>query len=179
MMRVSILYYSRTGTTRTLAKALADEFCADIAEIRCPRYDGGSLRYLLAGYDSLTGKLPTIEVPRTTAKDYDLLLLGAPIWTSHPAVPLRAFLAKAPTLPDRIGLFLTYGGHSPPETAISETQDLLPSPIQASLALRESEVRGHGLDDAVRRFAERLAASQASPTSRSPSSVLSEKSPPA
>lgn len=179
MQRVLILYYSRTGTTRMLAKALADELCADIAEILCPRYDGGSLRYLLAGYDSLAGKLPPIEVPQATPKDCDLLLLGAPIWTSHPAVPLRAFLAGAPALPDRVGLLLTYGGHSPPETAVSETQALLPVPIQASLALRDSEVRGKNLGAAVRGFAEELTASQASPTSRSPSSVLSEKSLPA
>lgn len=179
MQRVLVLYYSRTGTTRTLAKALADEFRADLAEIRCPRYDGGPLRTLRAGYDSLVGNLPPIKVLQATPRDYDLLLLGAPIWTSHPAVPLRAFLASAPALPDRVGLFLAHGGHSPPETAVSETEALLPGRLEASLTLRDSEVRGEGLNDAVVRFAEQLTLSQARPTSRSPSSVLSEKSVPA
>lgn len=154
MPKALIIFYSRTGTTRRLAGVLAEALSADRAEIRCRRYDGGVFSYLRAGYDSVKGNLPAIETTREVTGTYDLAVLGAPIWTSHPAVPLRAFLATAPPLPARTGLFLSYGGHSPPETAVKETEDLLPGPLAASLA-----VKGRGLDeDALARFAAELTA---------------------
>lgn len=142
-MRTLIVYYSRTGTTRRLATALAGALDAELAEIHCARYRRGWFRYLLAGYDSVKGNLPPIEVPSVAFGDYDLVLIGAPVWTSHPALPIRAFLAGAPALPARTALFLTYGGHSPAETAVAELTAVLPSPAEADLCLRSDEVGGN------------------------------------
>jgi len=61
-LRTLIVYYSRTGTTATIARALANRLDGDTREIRCDRYTGGLLRYLLAGYDSVRGNLPEIEM---------------------------------------------------------------------------------------------------------------------
>jgi len=119
-VKTLIVYYSRTGTTRKLAQALADAFGADISEIRCDRYGPGPFRYLRAGYDSVKANLPPIDMPQTRFLDYDLVLIGGPIWTSYPALPIRALLAGKPELPERVGLFLTYGGHSSPDKAIAE-----------------------------------------------------------
>lgn len=153
-----ILYYSRTGTTEALATALAEKLGADLARIGCDRYRRGPLRYLRAGWDSVRGNLPPIDVPPVDTSTYDLVLLGAPIWTSHPALPLRAYLASAPVLPARVGLFLTYGGHSPPETAIQETEALLPARLAATLAVQASQVHGADFADTVDGFADTLAA---------------------
>lgn len=158
MPDVLILYYSRTGTTEALATALAEKLGGDLARIGCDRYRRGPLRYLRAGWDSVRGNLPPIDVPPVDTGAYALVLLGAPIWTSHPALPLRAYLASAPDLPARVGLFLTYGGHSPPETAIQETQALLPARLAATLAVQASQVHGAGFADTVDGFADTLAA---------------------
>lgn len=155
MSKTLIVYYSRTGTTQKLAKELAGALDADSAEIRCTRYDGW-LRYLLAGYDSVKGNLPPIDVPQVALDGYDLVLLGAPIWTSHPALPLRSFLAGKPALPAHVGLFLTYGGQSAPEIAVGETQELLSSPLVASLSLKHAEVDGGRISQALNVFLERL-----------------------
>lgn len=40
---------------------------ADLAEFRCKRYQGGLLRYLRAGYDSVSGNLLPIEAPAIAA----------------------------------------------------------------------------------------------------------------
>ncbi len=152
MPNVLIAYYSRSGTTQKLALALASALDADVVEIRCKRYGPGIFNYLRAGYDSVKGNLPPIELSRDSAQDYDLVLLGAPIWTSYPALPLRAFLAGKPRLPPRVALFLTYGGHSPPETAVNEVEALLPVPVEASLLLRSKEVREDVLPDKVAEF---------------------------
>lgn len=156
LVRTLIVYYSRTGTTRALAAALADALGADLAEIRCKRYQGGLFRYLRAGYDSVKGNLPPIEVPPVAAADYDLVLIGGPVWTSHPALPIRAYLAGAPPLPDRIGLFLTYGGHSPARTAIEELAALLPGPFEASLSAPGKDVGDGSIANAIGIFVDLL-----------------------
>ena len=103
-MKALIVYYSRTGTTAKVAESLAAALKADVVEIKCARYRPGWLRYLRAGYDSVKGIMPPIEVPRIQPLNYDVILLGAPIWTSYPALPLRSFLALGtdlPALPDK------------------------------------------------------------------------------
>ena len=98
-VKALIIYYSRTGNTRWLAQALADQLDAEVLELKCDRYRPGPLRYLRAGYDSVKGNIPPIDLPQRNYLAYDLVLLGTPIWTSYPALPLRAFLEGKPVLP--------------------------------------------------------------------------------
>lgn len=155
-LRTLIIYYSRTGTTATIARALANRLDADTREISCNRYTGGMLRYLLAGYDSVRGNLPEIEIPKFAAEKYDLVLIGTPVWTSHPALPVRAFLGGKPELPARVAVFLTHGGHSPAQTCIDELAELLPVSIEAKLTFSSAQVSGGKFADDVSKFADEL-----------------------
>ena len=148
----AIVCYSRTGTTRTLAALLADRLSAPMEEIGCARFRPGGLRYLAAGYHSVRGNLPRIETPTIDLSGFHLALLGTPVWTSHPSLPMRAYLAMNPTLPERVAFFLTYGGHSPAETAIAELTDLLPVPPVATLAVSQNDLRQDNYQAAVDRF---------------------------
>ncbi len=155
-MDTLIVYYSRTGTTRRLALALADALHANVAEIECDRYGSGPFNYLRAGYDSVRGNLPSIEIPETRYADYDLVVLGAPVWTSYPALPLRAFLAGNPQLPSRVGLFFTYGGHSAAAQAQAQVEALLPQPVTAVLAVKSGEVGDDELAPRIADFTDQL-----------------------
>ncbi|MEM9471268.1 MAG: hypothetical protein AAGA00_04875 [Pseudomonadota bacterium] len=155
-MRTLIVYYSRTGTTAKVARALASRLNADIREISCDRYAGGIFRYLLAGYDSVRGNLPEIEMAEYLPEHYDLVLVGTPIWTSHPALPVRSFLNRKPDLPARIAIFLTHGGHSPPQTCIDELAELLPVPVEAKLTFNSEQVAAGRFSDDVGDFAAEL-----------------------
>lgn len=157
-MKSAIVYYSRTGATASVARALAAALAADVFEIGCPRYRPGWLRYLLAGYDSLRGRLPPIDVAAPDLAQYDLVVLAAPIWTSYPALPLRAFLARSPRLPRRVALALTSGGHSEPKNAVEMTRDLLKSGIEEVLLVQEKDAKGPGLTKRADEFAGRLQA---------------------
>ena len=155
-MKTLIVYYSRTGNTAKVAKALEKLLDADMCEIRCDKYSGGVWRYLLAGYDSVAGRLPAITLPTFSVTNYDLVLIGTPVWTSHPSLPVRAFAADKPRLPDRIGLFFTYGGHSPAQKAVDELTALFAAPVKASLAIQSDQLDGDEYIAAVSRFAEQL-----------------------
>src|SRR5262249_37740301 len=135
---------------------------ADLAEIRCPRYSSGLLGYLRAGVDSLTGRIPTIEATARKASDYDLVVIGGPIWMDHPALPVRAFLRSDIKLPEKVALLVTRD-RVPPEPAFAEMQALLPRPVVAKLALTAGGVSRGSITDEVRGFADKLRAAARAP----------------
>lgn len=157
-MKTLVLYYSRTGTTAKVAHALATALGADVAEIKCPQYRSGWFAYLRAGYDSVKGHLPPIEMADFTFENYDTVILGAPTWTSYPALPLRSFLAQHPKLPARVGLFLTSGGHSAPVKAERLVAELLDGPLAATLSIPQGEVVKGSFSEKIAAFVEHMRA---------------------
>lgn len=155
-MRTLIVYYSRSGTTRIVAMALAKLLGAELAEIRCDRYQRGIVSYLRAGHDSIKGRLPDIEVPPAVNQPWEMMIVAAPLWAGHAATPIRRFLAGDRKLPDKLGLLLTRGGSSP-EAAFAEMQAQLPAPARAKLALRAKDIQADASADSLRAFAAELA----------------------
>ena len=128
----AIVHYSRDGHTDRLALQLAETLDADLFAIITGRYTGTTLGYLHAGFDSLTGRLPKIApIPNLCA--YASVSLGAPVWTSYPATPLRAYLASKPKLPGAIGMFTTSGGNASQDKAFSMARKLAGHPFVATL----------------------------------------------
>jgi Flavodoxin len=155
-MRTLIVYYSLSGATTTVAKALAELLGADLAEIRCDRYRRGFIGYVRAAYDSVIGRLPAIALPVAFDRFCDLLPVACPIWAGHPATPVRAFLADGRAFPDRVAFVLTRGGSSP-DVAFAEMQAALPAPAKAKLALRTKDVQAGTIAKALRAFAAEIA----------------------
>jgi len=154
-----IIYFSRTGRTRRLAQRLAQLLDADIEEIDCRRYRLGLFgwwRYLRAGFNSVKGNLPRIGKLQHTPADYDLVVLGTPIWTSYPCLPMRALLKAGPAMPGRIAGFITYGGQSDPDTAFSMMAEMLGKPISHRLAIQNEDGKLPDMDARAARFANEL-----------------------
>lgn len=130
----AVLYYSLSGHTDRVARRIADELDADLLRIVTRRYGRGALLYLKAGFDSLTGRLPPIG-PVDNLSSYESVSLGAPIWTGYPALPLRSYLSRHPSLPKAVGLFVTSGGPSAPLKGYSMARELLGHPFVATLSV--------------------------------------------
>ncbi len=112
-MRALVVYYSLTGTTRRVAGALAKELSADVEDIRCARYRTGFPGVLRCGMDSWMGRLPAIGAPRQDLSEFDVIVVGGPIWSFHAATPVRAYLKKVANRLPAVAFFLTHGGSSP------------------------------------------------------------------
>lgn len=154
-----IIYFSRTGRTRRLARRLAQLLDADIEVIKCRRYRMGLFgwwRYLRAGFNSVKGNLPRIGQLQHTPADYDLVVLGTPIWTSYPCLPMRALLDARPDMPGRIAGFLTYGGQSEPDKAFDMMAEMLGKPIEHRLAIMAEDGKLPDMDAKAARFADIL-----------------------
>jgi flavodoxin len=110
MTRILAVYFSRTGHTETVARALADALGADLEAIRENEDRRGFWKYLRSAYESLTGRLPDIAPVEHDPARYDLVLLGTPVWAQRPSTPMRAYIAANRDKLGRVAFFVTLGG---------------------------------------------------------------------
>jgi hypothetical protein len=139
-LKTLVVLYSLSGTSRRVAEAIARDLDADIEEIRCPRYTGGFRGFLRMATDMLLVKLPGIERLVRTPSQYDLVVVGGPIWAGNPATPVGAYLKEQGGRLPRVAFFLTYGG-SGAERALRRMEELAGREPEATLVLREADVK--------------------------------------
>ncbi len=111
-MKTLVVYYTRTGTTRAVAETVAAELGADLEEIVDLKKREGKIGWLSGGRDAMRKKQTEI-VPTTKAPcDYDLIVLGTPIWAWAPTPALRTYVARNALEGKRVAVFYTFESDS-------------------------------------------------------------------
>ena len=139
-MRTLVVFYSLTGTTRSVADALAVELGADLEEIRCAKYRRGFFGFWQAGYASWRGKIPEIGPSEHDPSDYELVVLGGPVWGWNAATPVRAYLMREAARLPAVAFFVTVGGVGF-EQALATMEALAGQKSVATLALRTEDFK--------------------------------------
>ena len=156
-MRTLIAYYSMTGNSRALAREIADAFPgADVEEIRERWPRRGLVGAARALADALLRREPRIEPPVHDPRDYDLVLMGGPIWAGRMAAPVRAFAGRYGPRPRRVGYFCTQGGSST-RVAFADLDAKCGRPAQATLVVDAMHLPAALHADALQRFVAELA----------------------
>ena len=110
MSRTLVVYYSRTGHTRRLAEVLRTLCSADLAEIREPAPRTGLPGWARCGLEATFRIRPKLQEPAHDLKDYDLVLVGGPVWMGRLAPAVRAYVALYGPQANRLAFFSTQGG---------------------------------------------------------------------
>ena len=139
-MKVLVVFYSRTGNTGKVAEALAARCGADIDRIR----DAHSRRGLLRGWwRSIREVRRRSETEITSAgkqaKDYDLVVLGTPVWASSMSSPLRTWLNRYRSDLKQIAVFVTQNGRGG-DKAIAQIVELCGIAPVARLVVNAKEL---------------------------------------
>ncbi len=155
-MRTLVVSYSRNGTTRELARALGQALVADVEEIVDPTPRAGTIGYLVSGFESITKRAAPIRPRVKDPRDYDLVVVGTPVWAGIMSSPVRAYLEAVRGRLPRVAFFCTMGGRGD-EHAFLEMEKLAGARPVAVLALRERAGWKEG-QRAIRDFAARAIA---------------------
>lgn len=93
-MKTLVVYYSRSNVTRKIAEMIREKLDCDIEEITDAGKYGGKIGYMKGGFDATTGKTTKINEITKNPSDYDLVIVGTPVWASNMATPVYSYLIK-------------------------------------------------------------------------------------
>lgn len=106
---ILVLYYSRTGTTARLARAIADATGAELAPIEDTVERLGVLGLFRSLRDAFGRRRTIIRPLRVDPGAYELVIVGTPVWGNAAAAPVRAFFEDYRARLSTVAFFLTDG----------------------------------------------------------------------
>lgn len=111
-MKTLVVYYSHDGNTKFISQTMADAIEADVAELKPQKTINASGVMMFAwGVRQLVSQSePKLLALDKNPKDYDLIIIGTPVWTYTMAPPVRTFLKHHTLSGKKIALFCCHGG---------------------------------------------------------------------
>lgn len=137
--KILVVYYSRSGFTGKVASRIARDCHADVLAIKDVRGRGGMLGYVRS---CLEAALHWGSAIRDVALhgDYELVVIGTPIWFWNMSSPVRTFIGRHRTAFKQLAFFCTCGG-SGSEKVFEDMQTLSGGHAVATLSLRDKEIQ--------------------------------------
>ena len=123
-MKSLVIYYTRTGNAKFVAQTIAATIGADVEEVIDLKKRSGPLGFLSGGKDATQGKETQIAETKKSPKDYDLIIVGTPVWSSGPTPAIITYLKHNDGLSGKkVALFFTQNKKKP--QGIEKTKALL------------------------------------------------------
>lgn len=96
MANILCVYYSRTGCTEKLMREIAGELGCEIVALEDGVRRSGLGGWLLSGLQAVSRKVPPVKKPETrlALKEYDMVIIGTPVWAGRCSAPVRSFLLQ-------------------------------------------------------------------------------------
>jgi flavodoxin len=111
-MKKLVIFYSLEGNTKLIAKSIADSISADILEL-IPKKDispTGFMRFVWGGKAAMMKESPELKSFDISPENYDLLILGTPVWAFTYSPPFNTFFKQFNIKNKKIAMFCCHGG---------------------------------------------------------------------
>lgn len=105
-MKILIACYSRTGTTKAVAEHLAQQLGADLDEIVDLQERLGPVNYMRAARAAKGLKTTEIQYEKNP-EDYDIIVIGTPIWWNNLPPAPRTYLSSFDLRGKKVAFFIT------------------------------------------------------------------------
>jgi menaquinone-dependent protoporphyrinogen IX oxidase len=137
--QVLVVYYSRSGTTRRIAQALAAMLGGTLEEIAETKSRASLLGYWRSVIEARRQLPATIVAAKTDPSSFDLVVIGTPVWAWSLSSPVRAYLAASRGSLPEVAFFCTLGGAGA-STTFTQMQGIVGKPPRATCALTARDI---------------------------------------
>lgn len=138
--RTLVVCYSRTGTTRKVADAIARALNnADCEQLQDTANRAGLRGYLRSAMDGIFGRRAVLTGTRRDPRAYDLVVVGTPVWFGALSSPARTYLEENAGRFPAVAFFLTHGGTGR-DRVFAQMQRVCGARPLALLSVREADV---------------------------------------
>ncbi|HKL46764.1 MAG TPA: hypothetical protein VJ906_11055 [Roseovarius sp.] len=111
----------------------------------------GLLGSSVGAVNALLGRKSAIAAPLRDPSDFDLVILGTPVWAGAPAPAVNAYIDRHRDALDRVAFFCTQGKFGA-AGALSQMGRRLGHPPLATLVVNEDEIEDSALDEKIEAF---------------------------
>jgi len=135
---VLVVYYSRTGTTRLFALAIAKMLSADLEAICDCGNRKGVAGYLRSLADTIRKRPVEIVPAGRDVTAYNLVVIGTPVWASSVSAPVRSYLVENRARLLQVAFFCSFGGRGA-DKAMRQMRELVGRPAIAECKVTAAE----------------------------------------
>ncbi len=117
--KVLVAYFSKTGNTQKIAYKIAVMLGGDVERVK----DLNTRGFCLGGGAATFGVGADINKPDKNPEEYDLVIIGTPIWSWTMAPAIHAYIKQNKDKFKKVAFFVTAGGTSP-EGTVEDMEEL-------------------------------------------------------
>jgi len=152
-MRILVVYYSLTGNTKKIGEEITKRLNAEIEEIIDKKKRTGFLGFLRSGYEALFKRMTDIETTSKNHNEYDLIIVGSPVWAGSLSSPVRTYLSLYKDKMKNLAFFATYGMSQ--GKVFKQMEEISKSPIK-TFGISEKEIKSGVYSGRVEEFTKEL-----------------------
>lgn len=150
-MKSLVVYYSRSGNTAKIAQRLANALECDIEEIIDTRKRSGIFGWLRSGRDAGNKSLTVLKEPINDPANYDLVVIGTPLWAGHVSTPVRTYIYHNQAKINNLAFFCT-ANQDKFSKAFDDMRELSGIAPVATLGVRAKEIKNKTYSDKISEF---------------------------
>jgi len=154
-MKILVAYFSRTGNTKFVAEKIAEQMKAELSEITDRKKRKGILTYLMGGFASFRKRLTEIEVTKPI-EDYDLIIVGSPVWAGKITPAIRTFLVRNDFSNKQVAYFITLDGDKPEKTLKNMKETITPKTCVGELAIMKAKEKPEETEEKVKKWCNQI-----------------------
>lgn len=155
MSKILIVFYSRTGVTKKIAEVIKQKLGGDSEEINSIKNRSGAFGYLISGKEATQKTLAEIKPATINPSDYDLVVIGTPIWAWNLSSPVRTYLTDQKIKFKKVAFFCTMAS-SGDDKAWAEMEKISGLAPAATLALTTKQVMTGNYEQEINSFVAKL-----------------------
>jgi len=120
-----VIFYSRTGRTKTVAETIKEILDCDMQEITDLKDRSGMMGFISGMIDVRKNPITKISPESVSIKDYDLLFIGSPIWGMKFAPAMTTFLDSTTNFKGKKVVFFVTTSSRIKQSAFNEYSEII------------------------------------------------------
>jgi flavodoxin len=111
-MKTAVIFYSLNGNCTFVAEEIKLKLNSDLIQlqIKDEKKRRGIFKFFWCCGLMVSRKSPPLKPYTFDPSVYDLIIIGAPVWASSPAAPIKTFISETGIIGKKIALFVCHAG---------------------------------------------------------------------
>lgn len=150
-----VVYYTRSGVTKKVADKITELLGAEEEELIDNVNRSGALGFIAAGKEATFKQEVPINPLQKKVEDYDLVIMGTPIWAGTISSAVRTFLKQNEGKIKQAAYFAT-SGSGDSGNAFKHIEEILKAEPVATISLTQKSVKTGTFTKDLESFLEKL-----------------------